>query len=155
MKFDSICNKFSEYELEQGNEQGADYISITKKDFSEPIKVYYESETEEYIVTFATQHLHIDKEDELIDVVSEFADASFAAIEFYEDGKNRFGGQIETGLLDNLDYDTLRTYFGYPDRDISRMTFSVYAWDKKFCFEGSFVKSASGTVEIIKKDYIF
>ena len=36
MKFDYICEKFSEYELEQGNEQGADYISIMKCDREEP-----------------------------------------------------------------------------------------------------------------------
>lgn len=155
MKFDYICKKFSDYEIERGNEQGVEYISIIKNGFREPIKVYYESDMQEYIVTFATQHLHIDEDDDLINVVSEFANATIAAIEFYENGKNIFGGQIETNLLENLSYDTLRTYFGYLHLDISQMIFRVYAWNKEYCFEGSFVKSASNTVKIIKKDYIF
>ena len=154
MKFDSICKKFSNYDIERGNEQGAEYISIVKKDFREPIKVYYEPDMQEYIVTFATQHLHIDEEDELIDAVFRFANAGVAAIEFYENGKNRFGGQIETSLLDHLTYDSLRTRFGYLQLDISQMTFRVYAWDQKYCFEGSFVKSAENTVQIIKMEMI-
>lgn len=155
MKFDSICKKFSDYETERGNEQGVEYVSIMKKGFREPIKVYYELDMQEYIVTFATQHLHIDEDDDLIDVISEFANASIAAIEFYENGKRSFGGQIETNLLENLSYDTLRTHFGYPNLDIRQMTFRVYAWDKKYCFEGSFVQTASDAVKIMKKDYIF
>lgn len=154
MKFDSILKKFSDYEIEQGNELGVEYISIMKNGFCEPIKIYYELDMSEYTVYFATQHLHIDEVDELIDAVSKFANASVAAIEFYENEKNRFGGQIETKFLENLTYDTLRTYFGYPNLDIGQMTFRVYAWNKKYCFEGLFVKSAANTVEIIKKDYI-
>ncbi len=153
MKFDSINKKFSDYEIERGNEQGVEYIAILKNGFREPIKVYYESDMQEYIVTFATQHLHISEDEDLIDIVSKFADASIAAIEFYENGKNSFGGQIETNLLENLSYDTLRIYFGYPHLDISQKTFRIYAWNKEYCFEGSFVKSASNTFKIIKKNY--
>lgn len=150
--FDSICKRFSDYKIEHGNEWGTENISIIKNGFSKPIKVYYESAIGAYTVTFATQHLHIERDDDLINAVSEFANGSIAAIEFYENGKNKFGGQIETNLLDNLTYDTFLTYFGYLIYDISRMTFRVYAWDKKYCFEGSFVKSAENTYQIIKKD---
>ncbi len=149
MNFDFICEKFFNYEIEHFE----DHICIKKQGFTEPIKVFYETNMEEYTVCFATQHLHIsaNTENALIDVISKFASAAIAAIEFYVNGRNCFGGQIETNLLSNITYDSLCEYFGYPNYDISHLTFQVYAWDKEYCFEGSFKKTNSKAVEIIKK----
>ncbi len=149
MNFDFIVEKFSNYEIERFE----DHICIKKPGFTEPIKVFYETNVEEYTVCFATQHLHIraDAESVLIDVIAKYANAVIAAIEFYVDGRNCFGGQIETNLLSNITYDSLREYFGYPNYDMSHLTFQVYAWDKEYCFEGSFKKTGSETVETIKK----
>ncbi len=126
---------------------------MKKQGFTEPIQVFYETNMEEYTVCFVTQHLHIhaNAESDLIDVISKYASAAIAAIEFYVHGKNCFGGQIETGLLSNLTYDSLCAYFGYPNYDISHLTFRVYAWDNEYCFEGSFKETGSGAVDIIKK----
>ncbi len=149
MNFDFICEKFSNYEIEHFE----DHIYIKKQGFTEPIKVFYETDMEAYTICFATQHLHVsaNAESVLIDVISKYASAVMAAIEFYINGKNCFGGQIETNLLSNITYDSLREYFGYSDSDISHLTFQVYAWDKEYCFEGSFNKQNSRAVEIIKK----
>lgn len=87
MKFDSINKKFSDYEIERGNEQGVEYIAILKNGFREPIKVYYESDMQEYIVTFATQHLHISEDEDLIDIVSKFADQALPPLSFTRMGK--------------------------------------------------------------------
>lgn len=150
--YKKICKKYSDYEVERGREQGAEYVSIMKSGFSKPIKIYYDPDIGEYIVTFAIQHIHIDEDIDLLDEVSNFANGSIAAIEFYENGKDIFGGQIETSSLEKLTYDTLRTRFGYPNLDISKMTFRVYAWNENYCFEGSFAKSAENTIQIFKKD---
>ena len=153
MKLDFLCEIFSNYEIERCEEHGAECICIKNSNFNEPIKVCYElDDYNTYTVYFATQHLHITECDDLIDTIAKFANASIAAIEFYDNERNRFGGQIETKRLENLTYDTLRTYFGYPHLDISHLTFRVYTWDKKYCFEGSFVKVAPNIVKIIIKN---
>ena len=72
-----------------------------------------------------------------------------AAIEFYKDGKNRFGGEIETAAFDDLTYNSLRLKFGY--HDLKDFTFSVRAWDKRFCFDAHFEKDDFGNVTIVKK----
>ena len=62
---------------------------------------------------------------------------------------NRFGGEIETAALDDLTYNSLRLKFGY--HDLKDYTFSVRAWDKRFCFDAYFEKDDSGNVTIVKK----
>ena len=104
-----------------------------------------------YTLWFATQHQHITMKNELIETISKFANGSIAAIEFYDNGKNRFSGQIDTKRLSNITYNSLREYFGYPNDDISNLTFRVYAWNKNFCYEGSFVKRFPNEIDIIKK----
>ncbi len=154
MKLDFLSERFSDYKTEFGKERDIDYISIYKDGFYEPITVYDETDFDEYILCFSTQHLHIDDDNKLIEAITEFANADVAAIEFYDNGQNRFGGQIETTLLDGLTYNSLKDYFGYSHLDISNLTFRVYAWDNRYCFEGSFVKNSPDNVEILRKNYV-
>ncbi len=152
MYLDFLYDYLSNYEIMNCNEFGVECLYIKKSDYNEPIKIYYElDDYDTYTLCFATQHLHITDKDELIKTISKFANGSIAAIEFYDDGKIRFGGQIETEYLFNITYDSLREYFGYPNYDIGNLTFRVYAWNKSFCYEGSFVKRSPNQIDIIKK----
>lgn len=88
--------------------------------------------------------------DEFIQIIKSFINAEKAAIEFYINGNNSFGGEIEISLLDNISYETLRQYYGYQNIDMSEYTFEVRAWNKKYCFNGSFIKNDSDKISIIK-----
>lgn len=143
---------FPQYTVELYAESDSEWAEIKNEKFDDPIRVYYEPEDFDiYCLAFATQHAHISEKERLIEYVTSFANAETAAIEFYKDGKNRFGGDIKTALLDDLTYNSLLSYFGYLSIDISNLTFRVRAWDKKYCFDGMFIKDQSGTVQIVKE----
>ena len=110
---------------------------------------YFPDDYYKYLLRFATQHRDTSSKDDLISYISSFINAEKAAIEFYKDGMNRFGGEIETAALDDLTYNSLRLKFGY--HDLKDFTFSVRAWDKRFCFDAHFEKDDSGNVTIVKK----
>lgn len=143
---------FPQYIVTLHAENAAEWAEIKNEAFEDTIKVYYDpKDSDIYCFLFATQHVHISEKERLIAYVTAFAKAKAAAIEFYENGRNRFGGDIKTTLLDDLTYDGLQNYFGYLPFDIKNMTFRVRAWDKKYCFDGQFVQEASGTVQIVRR----
>lgn len=142
---------FPQYTVELYAENDSEWAEIKNKAFDDLIKVYYAPEDFEiYCLVFATQHVHISEKEQLIEYVTAFANAETAAIEFYENGRKCFGGDIETALLDDLTYNSLRNRF-YSSIDIRNMTFQVRAWDKKYCFNGMFIKDSSGTVQIVRE----
>lgn len=152
MHFSFLKELFPQYTVELYAEKDSERAEIKHEDFDDLIKVYYDPDDfDMYCLVFATQHVHISEKERLIEYASAFVNAEKAAIEFYENGSNRFGGDIETPLLDDLTYDRLRNYFGYPSIDISNLTFRVRGWNKKYCFDGAFIKDSSGTVQIVKK----
>lgn len=142
---------FPQYTVELHAEDGSEWAYIKNDAFHDLIKIYYEPEDYyNYYLLFATQHRHTSEKELLIEYATAFANAEAAAIEFYENGRNRFGGEIPTALLDDLTYDSLRKYFGYASVDCGSLTFRVRAWNKKYCFDGAFASSSSGDVQIIK-----
>ena len=150
MHFDFLKELFSEYFVEICSEENAETVYITNNLFDFPIVVdYCPDDYYKYILRFATQHSDTSSKDDLISYISSFAKAEKAAIEFYKDGMNCFGGEIETVALDDLTYNSLRLKFGY--HDLKDYTFSVRAWDKKFCFDAHFEKDDSGNITIVKK----
>jgi hypothetical protein len=143
---------FSQYETDIRIENDIETIHIRNKQFEDEIVVhYFPDDYYTYLLQFATQHRDTSSKEELIQYVFSFANAEKAAIEFFENEKNRFGGEIEVSLLDNISYDDLRNYFGYPHLDLTNLTFKVRAWNARYCFDGYFEKSESGAIEIRKK----
>ena len=49
-------------------------------------------------------------------------------IEFYEDGKNRFGGDISKEQYERLSVSVLAERFGYTVEYISRFDFEIHSW---------------------------
>jgi len=143
---------FPQYTVELYAEKDSERAEIKNKEFSDVIMVNYWPENYyTYYLVFATQHRDTSEKEQLIEYVTAFVNAGKAEIEFYENGRNCFGGEIETSLLDGLTYDGLRNYFGYPSIDISNLTFRVRAWNKEYCFDGAFIKDSSGTIQIVRK----
>lgn len=146
---------FPQYMVELYAEIDSERAEIKNKEFRDVITVNYWPENYyTYYLLFATQHRETSNKEQLIAYVTAFANAEKAAIEFYENGSNRFGGEIETSLLGSLTYDSLRNYFGYPSMDISNLTFRVRAWHIEYCFDGMFIKDSFGTVQIVRKSVL-
>ena len=143
---------FSQYETDLRIENGIETIHIRNTQFDDEIVIhYYPDDYYTYLFQFATQHRDTSSKDDLIKYALSFANAEKAAIEFFEKEKNRFGGEIEVSLLDNISYDDLKEYFGYLHLDLTNLTFKVRAWNARYCFDGYFEKSESGAIEIRKK----
>ena len=151
MHFDFLKELFLEYDIDICVKDDTETVYIRNGQFSFPIVVhYFPDDYYKYLLCFATQHRDTSSKDDLISYISSFINAEKAAIEFYKDGMNRFGGEIETAALDDLTYNSLRLKFGYY-HDLKDFTFSVRAWDKRFCFDAHFEKDDSGNVTIVKK----
>ena len=152
MHFLFMKDLFSQYETDIRIENDIETIHIRNKQFEDEIVVhYFPDDYYTYLLQFATQHRDTSSKDDLIKYALSFANAEKAAIEFFEKEKNRFGGEIEVSLLDNISYDDLREYFGYLHLDLTNLTFKVRAWNARYCFDGYFEKSESGAIEIRKK----
>jgi hypothetical protein len=147
---------FSQYETDIRIENDIETIHIRNKQFEDEIVVhYFPDDYYTYLLQFATQHRDTSSKDDLIKYALSFANAEKAAIEFFENEKNRFGGEIEVPLLDNISYNDLRNHFGYPHLDLTNLTFKVRAWNACYCFDGYFEKSETGAIEIRKKKVYF
>ena len=152
MHFSFIKELFSDFDVDIQIENNVETIYIRNIQFSDPIIIhYFPDDYYIYLLRFATQHCDTSSKEELTQCVLAFANAEKAAIEFFENEKNRFGGEIEVSLLDNISYDDLRKYFGYPHLDLTNLTFKVRAWNARYCFDGYFEKSETGAIEIRKK----
>lgn len=152
MHFSFIKELFPQYGVDIQMEKGVETVYIRNRQFEDPIVIHYFSDGYyAYLLQFATQHCDVSSKEELIQYALAFANAEKAAIEFFENGKNRFGGEIEVSLLDQITYDKLRNLFGYPHLDLTNLTFKVRAWDTRYSFDGYFENGGSNSINIIKK----
>ena len=143
---------FLQYETDIRIENDIETIRIRNKQFEDEIVIHhFPDDYYTYLLQFATQHRDTSSKEDLIKYARSFANAEKAAVEFFEDGNNRFGGEIEVSLLDDLTYDDLRNYFGYPHLDLTNLTFRIRAWDTRYCFDGHFEKSGCGAINIVRK----
>lgn len=143
---------FLEYPIEFRRDGSQEWARIQHPDHDHAIQICFDPGTPDpYYLVFATQHLHIEDADELIESIRDFASGKYAAIEFYRNGESRFGGQIETALLDGVTYGELRKLFGASSLFFRWLTFRVTAWDRRYCFEGCFRRGKSGQMEIVRK----
>ena len=152
MHFSFIKDLFPEYDVDIQKKNNAEIVYIRNIQFEDPIVIhYFPDDYYTYLLHFATQHRDTSNKEELIQYALAFAKAEKAAIEFFENGKNRFGGEIEVSLLDKITCDELRKYFGYPHLDLTNLTYKVRAWDTRYCFDGFFDNSDSNSINIIKR----
>ena len=152
MHFLFMKDLFSQYETDLRIENGIETIHIRNTQFDDEIVIhYYPDDYYTYLFQFATQHRDTSSKEDLIKCALSFANGEKAAIEFFEDGNRRFGGEMEVSLLDHLTYDELQNHFGYPHLDLTNLTFRVRAWNARYCFDGYFEKSQYGTINIARK----
>lgn len=151
MHLSCLKERFPQCELELRGETEQECAFIRKGQYAAIEVWYFPTEHYTYCVYFADHHIHTCDKEEMIAFVTSIVSAEKASIEFFLDGKNRFGGEISTADLDDLTYDSLRCRFGYPNRDLTGYTFKVRACDERYCFDGVFVKGEKNQVQILKR----
>ena len=87
---------------------------------------------EEYIVSFATQHCHLDDMEDVIDYVRQIIQDEVLPLEFYRDGERRFGGDIERSELPLLSQAVLSQRFMVPAEQLAAYQFEIHSWSGKY-----------------------
>ena len=88
----------------------------------------------EYIVQFSTQHRHFDAEDadELLEYMRSILDDRTLPLEFYLDGKPRFGGEFKAEELDRLSVSYLADEYGFIRADLLSLDYEIHSWSGKY-----------------------
>lgn len=151
MKLSFLNEIYTQFEVELISTEESESAYIRNKNYRDIIRIIYDPQDfQPFTMAFSYQHRHFESIEELIEHINAYSTGNFAAIEFFDCDRNCFGGEMKTPLIDDMDYDKLRSYFGYPNRDISNLNFKVRAWEHRYCFDGYFMKDSKGSFIIIK-----
>ena len=142
---------YTQFEVELICSEESESAYIRNKDYRDIIRIDYDPQDfQPFTMSFSYQHRHFECIEELIEYSNAYSTGNLAAIEFFDCDRNCFGGEMKTPLLDAMDYDKLRSYFGYPNHDISNLNFKVRAWDRRYCYDGYFMKDSKGSFIVLK-----
>lgn len=85
----------------------------------------------EYIVSFTTQHRHYDDLDDAMDFIRELMMDEVLAIEFYSNGKRRFGGDITAEEYENLTVESLAKRYHCNEQQLLTFEYEIHSWSGK------------------------
>ena len=121
--------------------ENGDRAVITNRDNGKYIEVIEEryntntARTEtyvEYTVCFATQHRHYDDTEDAADYIRQLLTDGILPLEFYREGKNRFGCDIEREKLGGLSPEVLADAVGYRVDHLSQFEFEIHSWSGRY-----------------------
>ena len=147
-----LINHFSSYEIIYL--ESKDSVEIVNPFGKDNIIVDYDpADPTPFTVMFSFQHRHIEDETGVIEYITDIINENIFPIEFFKNGKKRFGGDITSQELEDLSYENLEQITGYYGStkliDCADM-FKVRGWSGKYSFDAIFVVSESGKIEIKK-----
>ena len=147
-----LTNHFSSYEIIYL--ESKDSVEIVNPFGKDNIIVNYDpADPTPFTVMFSFQHRHIEDETGVIEYITDIINENIFPIEFFKNGKKRFGGDITSQELEDLSYKNLEQITGYYGStkliDCADM-FKVRGWSGKNSFDAMFVVSESGKIEIKK-----
>ncbi|MBR3301935.1 MAG: hypothetical protein IKI73_04660 [Firmicutes bacterium] len=82
----------------------------------------------EYTVCFSTQHRHFNSLEEAEEYVRLILSDEVLPIEFFDDDRARFGGEIGKDDLSNISAQRLAQLFGHSVEYLSQLSFEVHSW---------------------------
>lgn len=133
------------------------YAVIRNPFYDENMKVYYYAEDDftPFCVCFSFQHGHLTDEENVVEWIDEYITGKTFAIEFFQDGRRCFGGDITADEMKDLTYANIEKCFAYVgSTKLFRIAdaFKVRGWDPKKNMDAMFVRQADGSVAIEKRD---
>ena len=118
-------------ELQIRNPENGNMISVLKDAYRSEKN---HAEYVEYVVCFSSQHRHFDPDeaDEISEYVISILNDEVLPIEFYKNGKNRFGGEISKNDFDRLSFTLLTEAFGkYAGDTWLSLEYEINSWSGK------------------------
>ena len=106
-----------------------------------------------FMVMFSFQHRHIKDEKGVIEYITDIINENIFPIEFFKNGKKRFGGDITAQELKDLSYEKLEQktgYYGSTKLIDCADAFKIRGWSGKNNLDAMFIVSESGKIEIKK-----
>ena len=104
-----------------------------------------------FIVCFSFQHRHFEDDDDLVDWIRNIISGNTLAIEFFNNEKRGFGGEIAAEELQDLSYEKLEHFTGYYGLtklfDVAD-SFKIRGWDSNYNFDYTMTCEADGSIAI-------
>ena len=138
--FETIANAVTDYDVSV--EVKEHELVIMNSDNSNKLYVYEEEyfsqdmkdRFAQCIVVFSTQHCHFDanEDDEALEYILAIMNDKVLPLEFYMDGKRRFGGELAEEELDNLSVSFLSKHYGYTSDYLLSFDYEIHSWSGKY-----------------------
>ena len=125
-------------------------ISSPASDMTIWVEYIPEDDFTPYVMGWATQHVHVCDEEDVLDEIREVMSGQRCALEFFSGGNRLFGGDIDTAELENLSYATLKAYaedFCLGDLLRKADAFQLRGWNTEQNWNGIIEPDGTITVE--------
>ena len=126
-----VSVEVKEHELTIVNQENGNKLHVYEDmGYSQDMTICYV----EYIVEFSTQHHHFDADDEddILEYILAILNDKVLPLEFYMNGKRRFGGEIEAEGLDKLSVPFLAQQYGYASDYLLAFEYEIHSWSGKY-----------------------
>lgn len=148
MQLSFLDGHFPGCSIEHFEKDGSEWVYIRHPDYEEPIKVDYTDEVDTpYLMRFATQHLHLETQEEVLAHAQAFATGQQAAVEFYHNDRPCFGGDEDVAFIVDASYDDwLRRFHVVLN---TKHTFRCYGWHPDAMVSGRFERDAQRKWQVV------
>ena len=127
-------------------------ISSPASDMTIWVEYIPEDDFTPYVMGWATQHVHVCDEEDVLDLIQEIMSGQRCALEFFSGGNRLFGGDIDATELEILSYATLKAYaedFCLGDLLKKADSFQTRGWHAHQNLNGSIGQDGSITMELV------
>lgn len=123
-----LQERYSDYKTKVYKSECGEIFEIINPNKEENIQIKLEN-NQMIIFYFSYQHAHFNNDIKgLFEYIDQFISDSLAAIEFFNDGKNLFGGGISLAEVNVLSADELAERFGFKRKMLINCCFKVRSW---------------------------
>lgn len=150
MTFDFLKKHYPQFLIEVFSQDEYEWAVIHHPQSDSEIRIYYTPDDfQMFVFRFEYQHIHINSESELLSCINKYISGQVAAIEFFKGTQQCFGGDIETRVITNRDFDALSRYFGYSYNILKDYHFVIKAWNPSINCSGHFETDSDGKAIIV------
>ena len=134
--FKEICKTYelevhyTDHTIVLSDPQRDAYIEISRDEYYTDSKK--EKTFSEYTVQFSTQHRHFNSLEEAEEYIRLILSDEVLPIEFFDDNRARFGGEIRKDDFDTLTPESLAKWSGYTADYLLPLEFEVHSWSGKY-----------------------
>lgn len=157
--FEELCKSFDlrlQYNVDSAvliDPQSGAYMEISVEEY------FTDSEKSatisEYTVRFSTQHRHFDSFKEVEKYVRSILSDEVLPIEFFDNSRAKFGGEIKKEDLNGISAQRLAQMFGYTAEYISQFYYELHSWSGKNDIKRTKVSDIGKKVKALpKKDIL-